>query len=251
MTTSTGETGTPVTHEVELGRLVRAVEGSGRHAWAGRAATLPLRKLWLKVTHEGIENVPSSGGVIVAANHLAFIDSLLLMYALPRPMNFLGKSEYLDHPIARHLFPATGMMPLDRSGKRARVTLDRAQTVLESGGIIGVHPEGTRSRDGMLAPAHKGVAQMALRANVPVVPVGIVGTGKVQPVGQLIPSFQGEVTVRWGAPIGLGPWANRRRSATSRRELTNEIMTAISALSGQPRRETESVTSPVNEPVTQ
>lgn len=227
--TQTGET-------VDVAHLVRAVDRSGDYRWAGRALTFPLRRLWLNVDHQGIENVPAHGGVILAANHLAFIDSLLLMYSLPRPVSFLGKSEYLNHPVARHLFPATGMLPLDRSGKRARVTLDRADQILRGGGIVGVHPEGTRSRDGLLGPGHKGVAQMALRSGAPVVPVGLVGTGDVQPVGKMVPSLRGKITIKWGAPIGLGPWASRRRSAQSRRELTEAIMEGIAALSGQEQR---------------
>ena len=67
---------------VDVERLTRAVETAGRHSWAGRLGTLPLRKAWLDITHEGIGNVPTHGGVILAANHLAFIDSLLLMYGL-------------------------------------------------------------------------------------------------------------------------------------------------------------------------
>ena len=222
---------------VDVAQLTAAVEASGRYTWIGAAGTLPLRKGWLRVNHQGRENVPDHGGVILAANHLAFIDSLLLMYSLPRRVSFLGKSEYLDHPIARHLFPATGMLPLDRTGRHSRITLDRATQILEGGGIIGVHPEGTRSRDGLLGPGHRGVAQLALRANVPVVPVGLIGTGDVQPVGRRVPEFRGQVTIRYGAPIGLGPWAAARRSARSRSELTEEIMEAIAALSGQARRD--------------
>lgn len=222
--------------QIDTELLTDAVASAGRYAWAGRVGTLPLRRGWLNITHEGRENVPTTGGVILAANHLAFIDSLLLMYSLPRPVAFLGKSEYLDHPVARRIFPATGMLPLDRSGRHARITLDHAVTLLQQGGVLGVHPEGTRSRDGLLAPGHKGVAQLALRADVPVIPVGLIGTGDVQPVGQSVPTFRGQITIRYGAPIGLGRWANARRSARSRSELTEEIMTAIGSLSGQERR---------------
>lgn len=229
----------PSTTSIDTDVLTKAVATAGRHAWAGRLGTAPLRRGWLDITHEGLENVPTTGGVLLAANHLAFIDSLILMYALPRKVAFLGKSEYLEHPIARRIFPATGMLPLDRSGRRARITLDHATDLLQSGGVVGVHPEGTRSRDGFLAPGHKGVAQLALRADVPVIPVGLIGTGDVQPVGQHVPTFRGKVTVRFGAPIGLGRWANARRSAQSRTELTDEIMTAIGGLSGQERRVTD------------
>jgi len=219
-------------------RLRDAVDSAGSHAWVGRTLSLPLRRLWLDVTHVDRKNVPTEGPVILAANHLAFIDSLLVMYSLERPVAFLGKSEYLDHPVARRLFPMTGMLPLDRSGRRARVTLTRVHEILENGGAVGVHPEGTRSRDGMLNPGHSGVAQMALRANAPIVPVALVGTDTVQPVGTRVPKFRGEVEIRYGAPIGMGEWAGNRRTRTAREELTEEVMASIASLSGQQRRAT-------------
>ena len=236
-TETTPNTATGDTSRVDVAQLTAAVESAGRYAWAGRAGTWPLRQGWLNVAHEGRDNVPTQGGVLLAANHLAFIDSLLIMYSLPRPVSFLGKSEYLDHPVARRVFPATGMLPLDRSGRLARITLDHAATLLEQGGIVGVHPEGTRSRDGLLGPGHRGIAQLALRTGVPVVPVGLIGTGEAQPVGQLVPDFRAGITIKFGAPIGLGRWSGARRSAQSRRELTDEIMDSIAALTGQARRD--------------
>lgn len=234
--TETSSTETSAAAKIDTDRLEAAVASAGKYAWLGRGLSLPLRRAWLNVDHVGLENVPTTGPVVLAANHLAFIDSLLVMYALQRPVAFLGKAEYLDHPIASRLFPMTGMLPLDRSGRRTRVTLDRANQILTDGGIVGVHPEGTRSRDGLLGKGHRGVAQMALRASAPVIPVALVGTDTAQPVGQAIPNFRGKVEVRFGAPIGLGPWADAPRSAKSRTELTDEIMDAIGALSGQERR---------------
>ena len=219
--------------------LREAVESAGSQAWVGRALTAPLRKVWLDVTHVGRENVPTEGPVVLAANHLAFIDSLLVMYSLDRPVSFLGKAEYLDHPIARRLFPMTGMLPLDRTGRRSRVTLRRVQEILADGGIVGVHPEGTRSRDGLLNPGHSGVAQMALQGSAPIVPIALVGTDIVQPVGSRIPQFRGSVEIRYGAPIGMGEWAANRRTRQARNELTEEVMQSIASLSGQQRRGAE------------
>lgn len=221
--------------------LTQAVAAAGSHAWVGRRLSAPLRKAWLDVTHTGRENVPTDGPVVLAANHLAFIDSLLVMYSLRRPVSFLGKAEYLDHPVARRLFPMVGMLPLDRTGHRSRVTLRRVQEILADGGVVGVHPEGTRSRDGVLNPGHSGVAQMALRADAPIVPVALIGTDLVQPVGQNIPSFRGKVEIRYGAPVGMGRWAQNRRTRIARDELTEEVMESIAALSGQERRTTAPV----------
>lgn len=217
-------------------RLRAAVETAGSHSWVGRALSAPLRKGWLNVTHVGRKNVPTDGPVILAANHLAFIDSLLVMYSLERPVAFLGKAEYLDHPVARRLFPMTGMLPLDRTGRHARVTLTRVNEILDDGGVVGVHPEGTRSRDGKLNPGHAGVAQMALRANAPIVPVALIGTDTAQPIGTVVPKFRSEIEIRYGAPIGMGEWAHNRRTRTARDELTEEVMQSIAAISGQQRR---------------
>ncbi len=221
---------------IDTDRLAESVATAGRLPWIGRTLSAPLRHGWLDVIYTGTENVASDGPVVLAANHLAFIDSPLLMYCLDRPVVFLGKVDYLDHPVAKRLFPITGMLPLDRSGRNGRVTLDRADEILRGGGVIGVHPEGTRSRDGLLGPGHRGVAQIALRANAPIVPVALVGTGTAQPVGQLIPNFRSSIEVRFGAPIGLGRWGSCRRSAVARSELTEEVMASIAALSGQERR---------------
>ena len=226
----------PVGDAASRTELRDAVARAGRHAWLGRALSLPLRHGWLEVEHHGRENVPADGPVVLAANHLAFIDSPLVMFGLDRPVTFLGKAEYLAHPVARRLFPMVGMMPLDRSGRNSRITLDCVQRTLEAGGVVGMHPEGTRSRDGLLGAGHRGVAQIALRANAPVIPVALVGTADAQPVGQLVPTFRSRVQVRFGAPIGLGRWAGTRRSANARQELTTEIMDSIAALSGQQRR---------------
>lgn len=225
------------TQMTTIDELQRAVDNTGRFAALSRALSFPLRHGWLDVHYSGRANVPTTGPVVLAANHLAFIDSMLLMYSLDRPVTFLGKAEYLDHPVARRLFPATGMLPLDRTGKHSRITLNRAHEILTEGGIVGVHPEGTRSRDGLLGPGHRGVAQMALRADATVVPVALVGTDTVQPIGARVPKYRGRAEIRFGAPIGPGRWAPSRRTATARAELTDEIMSAIGSLSGQRHRE--------------
>ena len=236
-TTSTTNTPNSATTDTpDRDGLAEAIASAGSRAWVGRGLSAPLRKLWLDVDHVGLENVPTEGPVVLAANHLAFIDSLLVMYSLDRPVSFLGKAEYLDHPIARRLFPMTGMLPLDRTGKRARVTLRRVQEILGEGGVVGVHPEGTRSRDGLLNPGHSGVAQMALQASAPIVPVALVGTDRAQPVGTVIPGFRSKIEICFGAPIGMGRWASTRRTRQARTELTEEVMQSIAALSGQERR---------------
>ncbi|MFN3219758.1 MAG: lysophospholipid acyltransferase family protein [Acidimicrobiales bacterium] len=210
------------------------LDAVGRHYWATRRISLPWRRMWLRVELEGAESVPASGPVILAPNHLSFLDSMVLMYELPRPVTFLGKAEYLAHPVTRRLFPAAGMIPVDRSGRGVAASLRAAAKRLEAGGIVGLFPEGTRSRDGLLHDGHLGVAHLALHTGAPIVPVGIIGTDLVQPPDRRLPR-RGDVRVRFGAPIDLGRWAGRGRSAGVKREITDELMDAIAALSGQAR----------------
>lgn len=207
----------------------------GRWSKRVRVSTWPLRHLWLDVDLENEENVPSEGGVILAANHLSFIDSLLLMYSLPRRVTFLGKAEYLDSWTTRTLFPAAGMIPVDRSGRGIAHSLAMAEARLDAGEVVGIFPEGSRSRNGLLHRGHPGVAHLALSSGAPIVPIGIVGTDQIQPPGKVLPEFRGSVTLKFGSPLGVGPWADQRRSASAKRDITEEVMDSIASLTGQLR----------------
>ena len=207
--------------------------GHGRLYQVARHLTAPLRDHWLDVSVHGAANVPERGGVVIAANHLSFLDSMLIMYALDRPVGFLGKAEYLRRPVTRLLFPATGMIPVDRSGRGVARSLRLAQGRLVAGGIVGIFPEGTRSRDGRLHRGHTGVAHLALRTGAPIVPAGIVGTDAALPPDARLPVRGAPITIRFGAPIGPPPLPGGRRTATARRALTDEVMASIASLSGQ------------------
>ncbi len=205
----------------------------GRHYWLTRRASAPLRRLWLDTTLENVENVPTTGGVIFAANHLSFIDSMLLMYSVPRKVSFLGKSEYLDSAATRKLFPAAGMIAVDRTGRGIAKSLGQALEKLDAGEIVGIFPEGTRSRDGLLHKGHPGVAHLALRSGAPIVPIGIIGTDEAQPPDARIPQRGAAVKLRFGSPVDLGSWAGARPTGTVKREITDRVMRAIADLSEQ------------------
>ena len=206
----------------------------GRRYWSVRRATAPLHRGWLNVQREGLENVPDHGGVIFAANHLSFIDSVVLMYSCRRQVTFLGKAEYVTMPATRRLFPAAGMIPVDRSGRGVARSLGLAIDRLRAGEIVGIFPEGTRSRDGLLHEGHVGVAHLALKSGAPIVPIGILGTEVAMAPDSIIPR-RTPITVRFGAPIDLGRWTGRRPTGAVRREITDEVMDAIAALSEQGR----------------
>ncbi|HQH06608.1 MAG TPA: lysophospholipid acyltransferase family protein [Phycicoccus sp.] len=204
-----------------------------------RGAIVPLTKVLWRPTITGIDHIPRSGGVILASNHLSFIDSFAIPIASPRPVSFLAKADYwtgtgVGGSIRRGFFTASEAIPVDRhSSRAAQESLDLALDVLRAGRAFGIYPEGTRSRDGRLYRGRTGVAFLALTAGVPVVPVGLVGTDRVQPVGAKIPTLA-KVRVAFGTPITPESYAGMP-AGKARRALTDEVMNAIAALSGQER----------------
>jgi 1-acyl-sn-glycerol-3-phosphate acyltransferase len=187
---------------------------------------------------EGLENIPESGPVIIASNHLSFIDSVVIPIIVPRPVAFLAKSDYFEQPgvkgrLAKAWYEGLGALPVDRDdSKAALASLDTALGVLAEGGAFGIYPEGTRSRDGRLYRGRTGVAQLALTSGAPVVPVGLQGTAEVQPVGTRRPRLV-KVTVAFGEPIDVRGQYDGVPPGRARREITDRIMTEIQKLTGQ------------------
>jgi 1-acyl-sn-glycerol-3-phosphate acyltransferase len=193
----------------------------------------PLAKTIWRPVVEGTENVPPTGGVLLASNHLSFVDSVVIPILAPRKVVFLAKAEYFDKPLSRAWFGGLGMVPVDRDDTRsAMASLDIALDVLRSGEAFGIYPEGTRSRDGRLYRGRTGVAHLALTAGVPVVPVGLLGTENIQPVGHRLPR-RAKVTVRFGEPLDFAGRYRGVPTGRARREVTDEVMAAIRKLTGQ------------------
>jgi 1-acyl-sn-glycerol-3-phosphate acyltransferase len=198
----------------------------------------PIAKLIWRPDVRGLDRVPSKGGVLLASNHLSFADSVVIPVVVPRKVVFLAKSDYftgtgLKGAVSRAWFGGLGMLPVDRDdSKAALASLDTALEVLGRGEAFGIYPEGSRSRDGRLYRGRTGVAHLALTAGVPVVPVGLIGTDRLQPVGSRLPR-RVKVTVAFGEPIEVRGEYDGVPLGRARRELTDRIMTAIQALSGQ------------------
>jgi len=198
----------------------------------------PVAKTVWRPTIEGLENVPPEGGLIIASNHLSFVDSVVIPIVAPREVVFLAKAEYFNGhgvkgAISKAWFSGLGMVPVDRDDtKAAMASLDIALEVLGRGEAFGIYPEGTRSRDGLLYRGRTGVAQLALTAGVPVVPVGLQGTQDIQPIGHRFPR-RAKVTVRFGKPIDFAGRFDGVPMGRARREATDEVMRAIQELSGQ------------------
>lgn len=207
---------------------------SGQIQGVAKAVLRPFFKFAWRVHTEGLDNVPATGGAILAPNHTSVLDSFFVPLVVKRRMTYVGKAEYLDDWKTKHLFPAMGMIPIDRSGGDAsKRALDAAAGVLERGELFGIYPEGTRSRTGHLHKGHTGVARLALRTNSPIVPVGIIGAVAVQPPDARFPRPFMELTIRFGEPIDVSRYRDRANDRLVLRQLTDEVMYSIRDLSGQ------------------
>jgi 1-acyl-sn-glycerol-3-phosphate acyltransferase len=191
----------------------------------------PLRAAFdLRV--EGADRVPAAGPVILVANHRSFMDSIFLPLVVDRPIAFLAKAEYFDDRRTAWLFRAMGQIPVRRgSPAGARAALQAARAVLDAGRVVGLYPEGTRSRDGQLASGNLGAARLAIATGAPVLPVGLIGTDRVQRPDQRLPRPGHVVEVRFGKPIVPDVAASERRQLS---ELTHQLMSDIASLCGQP-----------------
>lgn len=202
------------------------------------AAAPPLFKAVWRPRVTGIEHVPSTGPVIVASNHVSFADSVILTLLAPRKVVFLAKQDYFTGTgvrgtLMREWFEFLGCVPVDRDDTRSALgSLDVALEVLGRGDAFGVYPEGTRSRDGKLHRGRTGVAHLAITSGAPIVPVGLVGTDKLQPIGARLPRLV-RVDVRFGEPIRVTDEHRAMPTGVARRTLTDEVMASIQALSGQ------------------
>jgi 1-acyl-sn-glycerol-3-phosphate acyltransferase len=186
---------------------------------------------------EGLEHIPATGGAVFAGNHLSVADELFLGSVVPRHVAFWAKSEYfvgkgLSGMFTKALMHGLGAIKVERAGGRAALTaFDGAIPVLKAGDMVAIYPEGTRSPDGRLYRGRTGAARLAVAAGVPIIPVGMLGTDKVQPIGQVYPTLRrGVVTVKFGKPIET---AGRSNDRTSLRALTDEVMAEIQKLTGQ------------------
>lgn len=187
----------------------------------------------------GLENVPKEGGFIVASNHLSFFDSLIIQALTPRDVAFFAKAEYFTTPgvkgkLMKSFFESVGSIPVQRGEQAASVAaLDSLVEIIEGGSGIGIYPEGTRSRDGRLYRGRTGVGWLALTTGVPVVPVGLIGTEKLQPAGAK--GFRpAKFHIHYGEPLYFDK-LGRKHPLPQRRLATDRIVDAIAELSGQDR----------------
>jgi 1-acyl-sn-glycerol-3-phosphate acyltransferase len=198
----------------------------------------PILNILFRPWVRGAENVPKRGGAILASNHLSFVDSIFLPLKLRRQVTFLAKSDYftgkgVKGALIRWFFKATGQLPIDRSGgKASEDSLNTGLGVLERELLLGIYPEGTRSPDATLYRGRTGIARMVLEAKVPVIPVAMIDTEKVMPIGQKYPNIQ-RVGVVLGQPLDFTRFAGMEGERAVLRSVTDQIVYRIMRLSGQ------------------
>ena len=206
--------------------------------WSKYVLLGPLMRLLARPTIEGLEHIPAEGGAILAGNHLAVADSFLVPLVLPRRVTYLAKREYFTQTglvgwVKKTFFTGVGQVPVDRdSGSAAQAALDTAVRLLRKGTLLGIYPEGTRSPDGRLYKGKTGVARMALEADVPVIPVAMIGTDKLNPIGSRM-WHPHKVHIRIGQPLDFSRYAGMEGDRFIERSMTDEIMYTLMELSGQ------------------
>ncbi|UVJ41039.1 1-acyl-sn-glycerol-3-phosphate acyltransferase [Arthrobacter sp. CJ23] len=198
----------------------------------------PILKLLFRPWAKGLDNVPAEGAAILASNHLSFSDSIFLPLMVHRPVIFLAKSEYftgtgLKGRLTALFFRLSNQLPMDRSGGAAsELSLQAGKDVLGGGGLLGIYPEGTRSPDARLYRGKVGVARLALQTRVPVIPVAMIGTEKVQPIGKRLPNIR-RIGVIFGQPLDFSRYYGMEDDRLIQRAITDEIMYELMRLSGQ------------------
>ncbi|GAA0544896.1 lysophospholipid acyltransferase family protein [Actinomadura livida] len=199
----------------------------------------PILWLLFRPRVVGGDNVPSYGPLIVASNHLSFIDSFIIPLAVPRPVTYIAKADYfegggLKKRFVRWFLTNLGHVPVRRGARRAAMgALEQGAEVLENAGAFAIYPEGTRSPDGRLYRGRTGVGWLALETGARVLPVALEGTEKIQPLGAAVPRVFGpRPTVRIGPPMDFSHYRDLP-PAKARRAIADEIIETIQKMSGQ------------------
>lgn len=198
----------------------------------------PVLKLLFRPWVKGLDNIPAQGAAIIASNHLSFSDSIFMPLMVRRPVVFLAKSEYftgtgIKGRLTALFFRLTNQLPMDRSGGAASAaSLNAGMEVLNHGGLLGIYPEGTRSPDSRLYRGKVGVARLALNAGVPVVPVAMIGTDKVQPIGKRLPNIR-RIGMIFGEPLDFSHYRDQAEDREVQRKVADQVMFELQRLSGQ------------------
>ncbi len=232
--TTAGDRPTPTGPEVQLRTPLAFTLAKYLLAW-------PIFHLLFRIEVHGRENLPPRGAGIIASNHISAIDSVFIPLLVPRHVTFLAKAQFFAGRgfgawVRRTFMKAMGQLAIDRGGGAASsASLDNGVRVLRAGRLMGIYPEGTRSRDGLLHRGRTGIARVVLAAGAtaPVIPVGIRGSDRILPIGKGFPKLGTRVVVTYGEPLDFSRYAGMLDDRFVLRSITDEVMAAIKDLSGQ------------------
>lgn len=207
-----------------------------------------IRGIWINRV-EGLENLPQDGACIIASNHESYLDFISFIAICPRQIHYLAAEKFFTHPVWKWVMLIMGQIKIDRFADAKISSFRVVLSSLKKGKMIGIFPEGTRSSDGRLLRGKPGIAQLALKSKVPVVPVGIIGTYEVMSRHQSFPRFEKKITIRIGKPIDITQQFDEFTGKEKLQGITDQIMLKIADLTGEeyPFRE-ESVIEAVPEP---
>lgn len=202
----------------------------------GRLTVLPIYKLWLRKV-EGLENVPERIPFIAASNHASLYDGILLYCILIPKINksihALVNSAYWSNFITRAIVEWGKAIPVfvgdERNSKKNKEAFEKAVNYLKKGEVIGIFPEGKRSPDGKLQKAYTGAAKLALKAKIPVLPIGIIGSNRVLPKGKTFPRFA-RCDVKIGKLMHFEKYYGKKHDGKALEEATRSIMKEIAKL---------------------
>lgn len=190
----------------------------------------PILKVYFRISGEGTGHVPASGPFILAANHVSYLDPLVLAATCPRPLHFVMLREFWEKPFLGWVCRQAGSFPVDPGGPAAGA-LRRAVRLLREGRALGIFPEGGRSADGRLQPAKGGAALLALKTGVPLLPAAIIGAERAMPRGVFFPR-PFKVRVRYGPPLFVPGSFSSQRKKDFLADVTELAMGAIEDLAG-------------------
>lgn len=199
-----------------------------------KAVMVPFSMFLIKDI-KGLDNIPKNGAFIAVSNHVSYLDPLIIpsifIKYFKRKVHYLAKRELFEGWIGSTFQNATGGILLDRE-KGGKIALKNALNMLEKKEVIGIFPEGTRSKNGKLQKGKTGVARLALAARVPVIPVGLIGTFEIMPKGKRIPKLK-RAKINIGKPIYFNKYYDKKITRRLLRNITDEIMKEIAKLSKQ------------------
>lgn len=190
-----------------------------------------VRKLWIHKV-EGIENIPKEGPVIVASNHESYFDFICFIAASPRKVHYLAAEKFYKSPFWRPLMKITDQIKVDRISKDKhhihKIVFSALD--LEQKRMVGIFPEGTRSRDGSMLKAYVGVAKYCLEAKVPVVPVGVIGTRDIMAPHEKFPKLNKKARIKIGEPMHFHEYYGKEHDEKLLRQVMDKIMLKVAEL---------------------